>query len=84
MRYAPEPVPVDVDPELAEFLYRQLIAIAQASDTQFVAPLVYEKPESVRPVIGGIIYVYGDGFYGCVEDENTQGAGIWKKLAIQQ
>ena len=55
MRYAPEPVPAGLEPELAEFLTRQLILIAQASDSQFIVPIVYEIPE-VKPE-GSVIYL---------------------------
>ena len=78
MRYAPEPVPPNVEPELAEFLMRQLILISQASDSQFIVPIVYEIPET-KPE-GSIIYLKDDGMYVCI---SQGGDKVWKKLATQ-
>jgi hypothetical protein len=78
MRYAPEPVPTSVDPELAEFLSRQLILLSQSSDSQFVVPVVYEIPET-RPE-GSIIYLKDDGMYVCI---SQGGDKVWKKLVTQ-
>ena len=78
MRYAPEPVPAGLEPELAEFLTRQLILIAQASDSQFIVPIVYEIPE-VKPE-GSVIYLKDDGMYVCI---SQGGDKVWKKLATQ-
>ena len=78
MRYAPEPVPLGVDPELSEFLMRQLILISQASDSQFIVPIVYELPET-KPE-GSIIYLKDDGMYVCI---SQGGDKEWKKLATQ-
>lgn len=82
MTFAVEPVPLSVDGQLAEYLYRQLNAIQVAVGTNFVAPRVTELPE--RPIIGALVYMGGqtnateNGFYGCIE--NSQGEGEWKKL----
>ena len=84
MRYAPEPVPLGVDPELSEFLVRQLILISQASDSQFVMPLVYRDSDGKLPdrmAEGAIIYVYEEGFYGC--QKLKDGEKEWKKLVTQ-
>ena len=78
MRYAPEPVPAGLEPELAEFLTRQLILIAQASDSQFIVPVVYEIPETTPE--GSIIYLKDDGIYVCI---SQGGDKVWKKLATQ-
>jgi len=78
MRYAPEPVPAGLEPELAEFLTRQLILIAQASGSQFIVPAVYEIPE-VKPE-GSIIYLKDDGMYVCI---SQGGEKVWKKLVTQ-
>ena len=78
MRYAPEPIPIGVDPELSEFLMRQLILISQASDSQFIVPIVYELPET-RPE-GSIIYLKDDGMYVCI---SQGGEKEWKKLVTQ-
>jgi len=78
MRYAPEPVPAGLEPELAEFLTRQLILIAQASDSQFIVPVVYEIPETTPE--GSIIYLKDDGMYVCI---SQGGDKVWKKLATQ-
>jgi hypothetical protein len=78
MRYAPEPVPTSVEPELAEFLTRQLILLSQSSDSQFVVPVVYEIPET-KPE-GSIIYLKDDGMYVCI---SQGGEKVWKKLVTQ-
>jgi hypothetical protein len=78
MRYAPEPVPAGLEPELAEFLTRQLILIAQASDSQFIVPVVYEIPETTPE--GSIIYLKDDGMYVCI---SQGGDKVWKKLVTQ-
>ena len=78
MRYAPEPVPTGLESELAEFLTRQLILISQASDSQFIVPVVYEIPET-KPE-GSIIYLKDDGMYVCI---SQGGDKVWKKSATQ-
>ena len=91
MTFAVEPVPLSVDGQLAEYLYRQLNAIQVAVGTNFVAPRVTKLPD--RPIIGAIVYLGGqdgdwvdannqtqtlNGFYGCIE--NDQGEGVWKRI----
>ena len=80
-----EPVPLDVDPILAEYLDRQFQALNIVTWESWQAPLFDELPE--RTPIGALIYLRGqddpadNGFYGCVE--NNQGDGEWKRLLHQ-
>lgn len=80
--YAAEPVPHSVEPELAEFLNRQLNAIQLSFMAQFVAPQVGALPQ--RAILGGIVSLVdndnpsSNGFYCCEVD--SQGVGVWKKL----
>lgn len=80
--YAAEAVPSNVEPELAEFLDRQLNAIQTAFISRSVITRFTSLPN--RPVIGAIVYLGGqddpalNGFYGCIE--NSQGEGEWKQL----
>lgn len=78
MRYSSEPVPSSTDPELASYLDRQFNALANASDTVFIAPTLSALPE--RAIPGGIVYVKDDGLYACIS-EASEGDTTWKKLA---
>jgi len=87
MRYASEPAPSGVDPELAEYLSRQFNAIwlAFTPEGRAVLPTVSALPAKLIP--GALVYLESgteptqNGFYGCVK--NSQGEGEWKKLQIQ-
>ena len=79
--YAAEPVPAGVDPILAEYLMRQMIAIQNAVG---VSSVVLEVAVLPRPIAGAIVNLNdqtnptGNGFYACVV--NSQGDGEWKRL----
>ena len=84
-QYAAEPAPSSIDPTLAEFLTRQLVAIQNALTNNSIVLEVSEVP--TRPVPGAIVNVNNqttpadNGFYVCVY--NSQGEGEWKKLATE-
>lgn len=84
-QFAAEPIPSEIDSVLAEYLDRQFNAIQLSLMAKFTAPWVSELPW--RPIKGGIVYLGGqddpnnNGFYGCVED--GQGEGAWKKLTTE-
>jgi hypothetical protein len=80
MRFAPEPIPSTVEPELAQYLDRQFNNIANASDAVFVAPVLQALPQ--REIPGGIVYIKDDGLYACVS-EVANGDAEWKKLVTQ-
>ena len=79
--YAAEPVPAGVDPILAEYLMRQMIAIQNALG---VSSVVLEVAVLPRPIAGAIVNLNdqtspaGNGIYACVV--NSQGDGEWKRL----
>lgn len=81
-QFAAEPVPMGLEPQLAEYLNRQFQALQLALMGEFKAPFVTAIPE--RPLIGAIIYLRGqddpthNGFYCCIEDD--QGEGEWKRI----
>ena len=77
MRYSSEPVPSKTDPALADYLDRQFNAIANASDTAFIAPTLSALPQ--RAIPGGIVYIKDDGLYACIS-EVANGDATWKKL----
>ena len=63
MTYRAEPVPGDVDEQLAEFLDRQFFGI-DSHLSRFIAPVIGQMP--LRREMGAIVYVREQGFYGCV------------------
>ena len=79
-----EPVPLGVDPILAEYLDRQFQALNIVTWESWQAPIFNELPE--RTPIGAIIYLQEPeapleaGFYGCVE--NDQGDGEWMQFQL--
>ena len=88
-QFAAEPVPMGLEPQLAEYLNRQFQALQLALMGEFKAPFVTAIPE--RPLIGAIIYLRGqddpahNGFYCCIEGEkrnpeDDQGEGEWKRI----
>ena len=76
MTYRAEPVPGDVDEQLAEFLDRQFFGI-DSHLSRFIAPVIGQMP--LRREMGAIVYVREQGFYGCVEEN---GDLAWKKLNL--
>ena len=82
MTYVAEPVPVSVDPDLAEYLMRQIVAIQNALGNSSIVVEVSQIP--ARPVVGAIVNLNDrddptkNGFYVCVY--NSQGEGEWKKV----
>ena len=81
-QYAAEPAPASLDPTLAEFLARQLVAIQNALTNNGIVLEVSEVP--TRPVPGAMVNVNNqtapadNGFYVCAY--NSQGEGEWKKI----
>lgn len=79
--FAAEPPPSHIDPELAEYLFRQMRGVQDAINFA-VALEVPSLPE--RPIPGATVNLKSDtapadnGFYICVY--NSQGEGEWKKL----
>ena len=81
--YAAEPPPLNIDPELAEYLMRQMLGIQNAINYG----AVLEVPSlPTRPIPGGMVNLNdrtspaNNGFYICVYD--SSGVGAWKKLAV--
>jgi hypothetical protein len=85
-QYAAEAPPASADPELAEFLVRQLLAIQNALTNNSIVMEVAEIPRI--PIAGAIINLNdrddktANGFYACVY--NSQGEGEWKKMALTE
>ena len=77
MRFAPEPIPSTVEPELAQYLDRQFNNIANASDAVFIAPTLQALPQ--RNVAGGIVYIVDDGMYCCISTTKG-GDALWRKI----
>lgn len=76
MTYRAEPVPGEVDENLAEYLDRQFFGI-DSHLSRFIAPVIGQMP--LRREMGAIVYVRENGFYGCVEEN---GDLVWKKLNL--
>lgn len=76
MTYRAEPVPAEVDENLAEYLDRQFFGI-DSHLSRFIAPVIGQMP--LRREMGAIVYVRENGFYGCVEEN---GDLVWKKLNL--
>ncbi len=76
MTYRAEPVPADVENDLAEYLDRQFYGI-DSHLSRFVAPVIGAQP--LRLEMGAIVYVREEGFFGCVEEN---GDLVWKKLNL--
>ena len=83
-KYVAEPVPSNVDRELAEYLMRQMIGIQNALNTSGILMEVAVLP---RPISGALVNLNdqtnpsGNGIYACIV--NSQGVGEWKRLHIQ-
>ena len=76
MTYRAEPVPGEVDENLAEYLDRQFFGI-DSHLSRFIAPVTGQEP--LRREMGAIVYVREKGFYGCVEEN---GDLVWKKIQM--
>ena len=77
MTYRAEPVPAEVEKDLAEYLDRQFYGI-DSHLSRFVAPVIGAQP--LRLEMGAIVYVREEGFFGCVEEN---GDLVWKKLTME-
>ena len=80
--YMSDPPPSSLDPEVAEYLNRQFVAIGAALTPvgQLVAPTAGEVPAASVP--GAILYVEGEGLYACLKT-TAEGNATWMKIAIQ-
>lgn len=84
-QYAAEPVPMGIDPTLAEYLMRQMVGIQNALTNNSIVMEFAEVPD--RPIVGAVINVNDpnnsaqNGFWVCESD--GQGAGVWKKLQAE-
>ena len=81
-QYAAEPVPAHIDPELGEYLMRQMIGIQNALTNNSIVMEFGEVPD--RPIVGAVINVKNlddptqNGFWVC--EAKDKGDGEWKKL----
>ena len=78
--YAADPPPSTLEPEVAEYLNRQFVAIggALAPLGQLVVPTSSLVPEASIP--GAVLYVEGDGLYACLKT-TAEGTATWIKIA---
>ena len=78
--YAADPPPSSLEPEVAEYLNRQFVAIGGALTPlgQLVAPKSGEVPQASIP--GAVLYVEGDGLYACLKT-TAEGTATWIKIA---
>jgi hypothetical protein len=78
--YMCDPPPINLEPEVAEYLNRQFVAIGGALTPvgQLVAPTSSEVPEASIP--GAVLYVEGDGLYACLKT-TAEGIATWIKIA---
>jgi hypothetical protein len=78
--FMPDPPPSSLDPETAEYLNRQFVAIGGALTPlgQLVAPSSGEVPQASIP--GAVLYVEGDGLYACLKT-TAEGTATWIKVA---
>ena len=75
-----DPPPSNLDPETAEYLNRQFVAIGGALTPvgQLVVPKNGEVPAA--PIPGAVLYVEGDGLYACLKT-TAEGTAEWIKIA---